>query len=226
MPDWLQSSFPIESELPPKVVAVRLLVAAIAGIVVAGISHVAQGRRKSDAALLVTTLGLLTVLLAMVTLVIGNNVARAFGLVGALSIVRFRTVVDDTRDTAFVIFAVIVGMAIGAGAWLVPLIGIPLVGILAFGLDRQSRNPQPPATHLLTVRIGLGRDPNDLLNPILDPYLTGRALRSAATARQGAAIEISYHVSFGEFRIDDRLPKLIAELNRVDGIQSVEVERL
>ena len=50
----------------------------------------------------------------MVTQVIGDNVARAFSLVGALSIVRFRTVVRDTQDTAYVIFAVAVGMAVGA----------------------------------------------------------------------------------------------------------------
>src|SRR3712207_7596331 len=52
---------------------------------------------------------------AMVTQVIGDNIARAFSLVGALSIVRFRTVVRDTQDTAYVIFAVAVGMAVGAG---------------------------------------------------------------------------------------------------------------
>src|SRR3712207_7408096 len=56
---------------------------------------------------------LLAVLVALVTLVIGDSTARAFGLVGALSIVRFRTVVEDTRDTAFVIFAVALGMAAG-----------------------------------------------------------------------------------------------------------------
>ena len=48
------------------------------------------------------TLVLLTILIAMVTQVIGDNVARAFSLVGALSIVRFRTVVRDTQDTAYV----------------------------------------------------------------------------------------------------------------------------
>ena len=57
---------------------------------------------------------LLSILIAMVTQVIGDNIARAFSLVGALSIVRFRTVVRDTQDTAFVIFAVAVGMAMGA----------------------------------------------------------------------------------------------------------------
>ena len=60
------------------------------------------------------TLVLLTILIAMVTQVIGDNVARAFSLVGALSIVRFRTVVRDTQDTAYVIFAVAVGMAVGS----------------------------------------------------------------------------------------------------------------
>ncbi len=52
-----------------------------------------------------TTLVLLAALIAMVTQVIGDNVARAFSLVGALSVVRFRTVVKDTQDTAFVIMA-------------------------------------------------------------------------------------------------------------------------
>ena len=87
-----------------------------------------HGRERSQPAPLATTLVLLSMLIAMVSIVIGNSVARAFSLVGALSIVRFRTVVDDTRDTAFVIFAVIVGMAAGAGLFLVALVGVPLRG--------------------------------------------------------------------------------------------------
>ncbi len=59
---------------------------------------------------------LLAVLIAMVTQVIGDNVALAFSLVGALAIVRFRTVVRDTQDTAFVMLSVVVGMAVGARA--------------------------------------------------------------------------------------------------------------
>src|SRR6185369_5103087 len=79
-----------------------------------------------------TTLVLLCTLIAMVTQVIGESVARAFSLVGALSIVRFRTVVRDTQDTAYVIFAVAVGMAVGAQAPWVGLIGIVVVGATAF----------------------------------------------------------------------------------------------
>ena len=68
----------------------------------------------------------------MVTQVIGDNIARAFSLVGALSIVRFRTVVRDTQDTAFVIFAVVVGMAAGARDLVVAGIGIVVIGAAAF----------------------------------------------------------------------------------------------
>ena len=81
---------------------------------------------------------LLAVLIAMVTQVIGDSVARAFSLVGALSIVRFRTVVRDTQDTAFVIFAVVVGMAVGARDPWVALIGLAIVGAAAFVMAPRS----------------------------------------------------------------------------------------
>ena len=69
----------------------------------------------------------------MITLAIGDSTARAFSLVGALAIVRFRSVVEDPRDTAFVILAVAVGLAVGAGFILVPLIGLPIAAIIAWG---------------------------------------------------------------------------------------------
>ena len=83
----------------------------------------------------------------MVTQVIGDNVARAFSLVGALSIVRFRTVVRDTQDTAYVIFAVVVGMAVGAKNPWVAFIGLGLVGAAAL------RRPFDVGYWMLDVRI-------------------------------------------------------------------------
>ena len=78
------------------------------------------------------TLVLLSILIAIVTQVVGNNTARAFSLVGALSIVRFRTVVQDTQDTAFVIFAVVMGMAAGANDIWISVIGLVVVTAAAF----------------------------------------------------------------------------------------------
>src|SRR5579859_3808395 len=125
MPEWLNETFQVDVDLKLSLLAPRLAVALALGCAVAGVYRLTHGRRGEPAAGLTATLVMLTVLIALVTLVIGNSVARAFSLVGALAIVRFRTVVEDTRDTAFVIFAVALGMAVGAGFLRVPLIAIP-----------------------------------------------------------------------------------------------------
>ena len=111
--------------IPIEDMLLRLSLAAVFGVAVAAVYFVTQKKKRAEAASFVSTLVLLSILLAMVSMVIGGNIARAFSLVGALAIVRFRTVVEDTRDTAFVIFAVVAGMAAGAGAWEVAAIGIP-----------------------------------------------------------------------------------------------------
>src|SRR5262245_39113682 len=85
-------------------VLASLVVALVLGCVVAGVYRLTHRGADGPAAGFIPTLVLLSVLIAVVTRVIGDNTARAFSLVGALSIVRFRTVVEDTRDTAFVIF--------------------------------------------------------------------------------------------------------------------------
>ena len=120
MPEFLRGDLQAAAE--PLAVLGRLVGAMLLGAVVAWIYK--RTRPVSDtSSSLAVTLVLLSILIAMVTQVIGDNVARAFSLVGALSIVRFRTVVRDTVDTAFVIFAVAVGMAVGASHSSVALSG-------------------------------------------------------------------------------------------------------
>lgn len=160
MNEWLANPSTPQASLAIDQVAVRLVVAAVYGCCVAGVFRLSHGRNKSDARVLTSTLVLLSVLIAMVSMVIGDSVARAFSLVGALSIVRFRTVVEDTRDTAFVIFSVVVGMAAGAGLIWTPLIGIPLVALVAVGLSHWPANgvTMHSAPCTLVLRLGLGRD--------------------------------------------------------------------
>ena len=64
-----------------------------------------------------------TVIVCMVIMIIGNNLARAFALVGALSIIRFRTVVKDTKDTAYIFWSLASGMAAGTGSYFLAIAG-------------------------------------------------------------------------------------------------------
>lgn len=69
------------------------------------------------------SLVILTVLTATVMTVIGNNIALSLGMVGALSIVRFRTAIKDSRDTVYIFWTIIVGICCGVGDYTVAGIG-------------------------------------------------------------------------------------------------------
>lgn len=226
MPEFLRESL-VDFQTPPAaVVLLRLVIALLLGGVVALVYR--KTRPAFEVAPSFTsTLVLLSILIAMVTQVIGDNVALAFSLVGALSIVRFRTVVRDTQDTAFVIFAVGVGMAVGAGRHWLAGGGIVVVGLAAFLMKRDG--PAVEGTSAggdpfeLQVRLGIGHDPQVVVGPTLDEHVRDRRLMSIATARQGLAIDATYRTSL---RTDQSADALIRALNRLDGVQSVALQRI
>jgi hypothetical protein len=222
MPEFLAKIFEPSPDLGIAVL-LRLILAMLLGGMV---TLVYRFTRAADeiAASFTVTLVLLSILIAMVTQVIGDNVARAFSLVGALSIVRFRTVVRDTQDTAYVIFAVAVGMAVGAGHPILALSGIGVVAVAAFLMRRGA--VAVPVRHdpfILNVRLTLGLDPAVVLGPTFDTYLVARHMVSIGTAKQGLAIELTYRAAM---RNEIKAAEFVTALNRLDGVQSVSLERL
>jgi uncharacterized membrane protein YhiD involved in acid resistance len=204
---------------------VRLVLALVLGVAIAWIYRRARSA-NGEAESFGVTLVLLTILIAMVTQVIGDNVARAFSLVGALSIVRFRTVVRDTQDTAYVIFAVAIGMAMGANHPAVALCGLTVVGSAALLLKKRGTTLPPPADeqlpYALQIRMPTGQDADALLGATLDQFVSGRRLVSITTARQGMSIDASYHAAL---RGENHASALVNALNRLDGVQNVELHR-
>ena len=224
MPEALTPLFDFDGQAL-LLVAVRLILAVLLGLAIAAVSRRARPMNE-EAESFTVTLVLLTILIAMVTQVIGDNVARAFSLVGALSIVRFRTVVRDTQDTAYVIFAVAIGMALGANRPLVALCGLAVVGGAALML-RKRGVPLMPAPngalpYELHVRLAIGRDSETLLGPVLAEYAAQRRLVSVSTARQGLSIDTTYALAL---RDHGRSSTFVAALNRLEGVQNVELNR-
>jgi uncharacterized membrane protein YhiD involved in acid resistance len=222
MPDFLNGTAPPSAAvLHAAQVAWRLVLAAGLGFIVAWVYR--RTRKSTDVvSSFPTTLVLLCTLIAMVTQVIGESVARAFSLVGALSIVRFRTVVRDTQDTAYVIFAVAVGMAVGAQAPWVGLLGIAVVGITAFLLrtsDKRTGRSQP--AFILHIRVPLGYD-LDRLQGTLDSAVASRDLFSIETAKQGSALDLSYEV---RLHPEQSANELVRSMNKIEGVLGVELQK-
>ena len=221
MPDWLSHAIDPSVNVGWQVLAVRLALSLMCGLLVAAIY---RGTRDTSrvARSFPGTLVLLCVLIAMVTQVIGTNVALAFSLVGALSIVRFRTAVQDTRDTAFVIFAVASGMAIGAGQPAVAVMGAITVSCAAW-LFRDA--PVPAAqrgTRVfdLHVRLGWSPDAEARVRQSLARHDPEVEAIGGGTAKKGAAMNLAYRL-----RLPRGVPlaEVIAELKGIESVQSVDI---
>lgn len=110
-------------------VAANILVSGILGFLIF-ISYMISHRGTIYSKKFNVSLVVLTVLTSMVMTVIGNNVALSLGMVGALSIVRFRTAIKDSRDTVYIFWTIIVGICCGVGDFIVAGIGSAFVFIL------------------------------------------------------------------------------------------------
>ncbi len=129
----------------------------------------------------------LTILTATVMTVIGNNIALSLGMVGALSIVRFRTAIKDSRDTAYIFWTIIVGICCGVGDYLVAGVGSAMVFLVLLVMGR-ARNENRV---LLIIRGE--KDKSAELEQIVFSYFNKRALlRVRNTTEQ--SVELIYEM--------------------------------
>lgn len=219
--DWLQNNLRNGLDISTDILALRLIVAFLFGAIIAQLYRRTQAREGGSSEALTSTLVLLAILIALVTQVIGNSVARAFSLVGALSLVRFRTEVQDTRDTAFVIFSVVVGMATGGGHLQAAVAGL-LVGSIAAIVTRPTaaRDTGGGTNYELRVKLGIGENADGALTRLFNKYLNACRLQTTTTARQGAALELSYST---QLRAGFSPAELVRELNQLEGVQAVSL---
>src|SRR3990172_4384220 len=108
--------------LEPGQVVANLLVALACGFIISLSYRTTSGGANYSPAFVRANV-VLSMITALVIMVIGNNLARAFGLVGAMSIIRFRTAVKDIQDIIYIFFALAAGMAAGVGLKAIALFG-------------------------------------------------------------------------------------------------------
>ncbi len=200
---------------------IRLTAAFLLGLCCAALYHVTtRTPGKPPHRAFLATLVLLSVLVAMVMAVIGNVEARAFSLVGTLALVRaFRTAVEDTRDSAFVILAVGIGMGAGYGYIVAPLAALPLV--LVVGLLFRAPVEDRPRRAAIVLRLASTHPPGPTLMAALERHAGVARLVALETARGGAALDARYVVDLPPA---DTLIAMVGELSRMEGVQGVEVK--
>ena len=135
----------------PNEILVNMALAFVLGMVISYIYKIThKGLSYSQSFLL--TIIFVTFIVSMVMMVIGNNLARAFALVGALSIIRFRTVIKDTKDTAFIFLGLAAGMAAGTSSYFLALSGTGVFALIALALHSTNYGSFHKSEFLLRFR--------------------------------------------------------------------------
>lgn len=187
MKKYLLELFDQAGDLAPQDIILHIVVAAILAFIIYISYYISHSggiySKKFNVSLVI-----MTVLTATVMTVIGNNIALSLGMVGALSIVRFRTAIKDARDTVYIFWTIIVGICCGVGDYIVAAAGSAAVFLLLLFLGRIRNDDRL----LLIVRAS--RMDEQVLEALIFRYFSRKAtLRVKNTTEND--VELIYELS-------------------------------
>lgn len=142
----------------------------------------------------VQTLVMMGMVVALIMMIVGSNIARAFSLVGALSIIRFRNAVKETRDVGFIFFAMAIGMACGTRFYLLAVIATVVIGGAMYLMNRFDWFSRSVESHIVKVQVPAGGDYSAALDSVFVEHTTDAELVSIESIRGGALNELLYSV--------------------------------
>jgi uncharacterized membrane protein YhiD involved in acid resistance len=136
---------------------------------------------------------ILGVTVALIMLIIGSNIARAFTLVGALSIIRFRNPIKDSRDVAFIFVSMAIGMSVGTGFYLTAVIFTLFACFMVYSLSRFGIGTTARKEMLLKVHVPAD---TDAFSEVFYRDLREQALLSVEPIRDKNQLELVYSLEF------------------------------
>lgn len=151
-------------------------------------------RGPSYSVTFVNSLVMLTMITSVVILVIGNNLARAFGLVGAMSIIRFRTAVRDVQDIIFIFFALAMGMAAGVGLTVIAIVGTLFISFVMIMLVYTNFGAPKKREYLLQVSYPSTPENEGEVGKVLKRYCKNLKLINLKNIGYNEDIEAYYHI--------------------------------
>ncbi|MFG1614728.1 DUF4956 domain-containing protein [Nonomuraea wenchangensis] len=142
----------------------------------------------------VQTLVVLGMLISLIMLVVGSNIARAFALVGALSVVRFRNAIKETRDVGFIFLVMGVGMAVGTRFYLLAVVAAVAISLIVVVMHRFNWFQLNVRRQVVKVQVPSDDDYTTAIQDVLVRHTDEFELVSMESIRGGALLELMYTV--------------------------------
>ena len=204
----------------PSEILINLVLSFILGLLISLIYKKTHKGLSYSQSFMVTNI-FVAVIVCMVIMIIGNSLARAFALVGALSIIRFRTVVKDTKDTAYIFWSLAAGMAAGTGSYFLAIAGSIIISGIALILFFTNFGSIIKSEFIVQFRIN-SNDPNitSQYNKLISDFTKSHTLLSSESSGDGQTIKVSFDVVMKE---EMKQNELISKISKIDGVSEVVI---
>lgn len=200
--------------------AFRLLYAFVLGVFIVNIYQLTHVKIPQKS--FTDTLIILCMLISIVMVIIGDSIARAFSLVGALSIIRFRTVVQDPRDIGFVFYALTVGMAVGVGNPSVAILATFLVGIIILGIHNWHQHFGKKNEFRLEFCFPSDRNPETAYRLVFDKHLVYERLLEKRIKKL-QLVELAFRVKLVD---SAEWLAFFNELSSIENVTDVKMDKI
>jgi len=160
------------------------------------------------------------IIISAVMMVIGNNIAIAFGAFGAFSLIRFRTAIKDAKDMGFIFLVLAVGMAVGTNNYtiavfttLTALLVILILNYINFGSIRKF-------SYILTFNFDTKIESENIYKDIFNKYLKFNNILNIKTLDDGRLLQLTFSIKF----IDEKeLSQFVEKLEKLNGLSQVNL---
>ncbi|MCO6452897.1 MAG: DUF4956 domain-containing protein [Caldilineales bacterium] len=161
----------------------------------------------------VFTLVLNGMVVALVMLIVGSNLARAFSLVGALSIIRFRNAVKEPRDVGFIFFTMAVGMAVGTRFYLLAIIATIVISLLILLMTRMDWYAREMSSQILRIQVANGTPFDSIFERVFLKYTHTSELIGVESVHSGLLTELTYSIGL---RKSNQVQDFLAEIRSLN----------
>lgn len=165
------------------------------------------------------TLVMVTMVISLIMMVIQSNVALSLGLVGSLSVIRFRTVLKDTKDMAYLFWVICAGLAVGSANYLLAIVSSALISLVVFCLERVNYGKNASTDYIMVLQSNA--DSNGSMSQILSDRKIKWEIRSSTVDKETALKEVRYSL-FSKLKPKE-VEELLTAAQKSDGVIKVSL---
>ena len=187
----------ISEEITPLSAVIAMALSLLLGGIIAFTYRKTQDEAVYQRSLAIT-LVMLPIILSVIILFIGSNIARAFSLAGTLSIIRFRSTPGDAKDIGFIFFDIAAGLACGVGMYAYGVLFVVILCLALIILEKANMFQVRTLQKTLKITIPENLNYSGAFEDILDTYTKSYTLTKIKTTDLGSLFELVYRVSMAD----------------------------